>query len=315
MRSTAVSERTALVVGAGGYLGQAIVAALREEDWKVRGLVHTARSSVDLERLGASAVVGDVLEPGALTAATRNCEAVFHVAAADASGPGGAQLAHRVRVEGCRNILEAARTNRVRRVVVGSGYWVYADSPRTITENSTLDPRGESRVNFDTELAAREPTAGGSAETLVVRPGMVYGDGSWCRSVVDGIRAGSYRYVGEGANAWSFVSLPDAGRGFVRVLERGVSGEAYDLVDGRPSTWKEFGDFLADAMGQPRPGSISRAEAVATMDAAVVHHLTARRACSGAKIRALDWRPRHPDFRSGLEPLLGRWGRGPPRRP
>ena len=296
--------RRALVAGAGGYLGVAIVRGLVEQGWEVRGLVRNLARGPRVEGAGGIPVLGDILDPDVVNSALKGCEVVVHVAASSAPVPGDPERPSRVRVEGCRNLLRAAHLQGARRLVVGSGYWVYADQPGIITEESAVDPRGESRINFDTETAARELAAGGPPEVLVVRPGMVYGNGSWCRSTVESILAGTYSYVGDGTNPWSFVSLEDAGAGFVRVAEAGAAGQVYNLVDGRPAAWKEFGDFISERLSRPVPPSIPEALAASQMGTDVVHHLTARRACSAAKMEALGWKPRHEDFRAGIVATL-----------
>jgi len=292
--------RKALVAGAGGYLGQAIVHALAGSGWEVRGLVRTPSAIRRVENVGGRCVVADILDSAAVETAARGCDLMIHVAASAASPPGDPQHAARVREEGCRNLLRAARIHGCRRVVVGSGYWVYADQPGTITEESPLDPRGESRVNFATEMTARDPEIHGSSEVVVVRPGMVYGDGSWCRAALDAITEGTYRYIETGANSWSFISREDAGTAFAQVAENGVPGEVYNLVDGRPASWREFGDFMAHRLGRLPPGRLTAEEAERLYGPDVAHHLRARRACSSAKLERLGWNPRFREFREGL---------------
>jgi nucleoside-diphosphate-sugar epimerase len=304
MDSSGASSHRALVAGAGGYLGRAIVAALRDDGWTVRGLVHRVASTGALERVGAEAVVGDVLDPRFVTAAARGCELLVHVAASGNSDALEDGTAERVRVEGCRNLLRAGIEAKSRRLLVGSGYWVYADQANPITEESTVNPRGESLVNWNTERVALDPRVPSSMEVVVVRPGMVYGNGSWFRSMVNGILEGSYEYVGAAANPWSFVSLEDAGRGFATIARSGRSGEVYNLVDGRPAPWKEFGDAVAERLARSRPPSISPEAASARYGPDVAYHLQARRACSSAKLEQLDWRPRYLDYRDGLTALL-----------
>lgn len=303
---TIPKHRSVLVVGAGGYLGSAVSRALVEAGWTVRGLVREGSSARRLESMAVRPFVGSVLDPGAVARSIRGCEAVVHLATVSAPGPPGSPTAEQVRVEGCQNLLRAGRENGVARLVVGSGYWVYADQPNTITEESALDPRGESRVNRSTEVVALDPVGHGSMEVLVVRPGMVYGNGSWFRSMVAGILDGTYRVIGDGANPWSFVALDDAGEGFVRVLETGRAGEVYNLVDGRPAAWREFSNYVADRLSRDRPPSVSSEEAEAAYGADIAHHLGARRACSAGKVSGLGWKPRFPEYRSGLDVLLPR---------
>jgi nucleoside-diphosphate-sugar epimerase len=312
MRSESPGSRRALVAGAAGYLGGSVVRALTAAGWEVRGLVRRPESSARVEEAGGVAVVGSILDSHSVDAALRGCELAVHVAASGSASPEDPRRAEHVRVGGCRILLRGARTQGVRRVVVGSGYWVYADQPGTITEESEVDPRGESFVNWMTERVALDPGFRGTVETLVVRPGMVYGDGSWFRPLVESIRDGSYRYIDGGSNAWSFVSLEDAGTAFAHVAEVGAPGEVYNLVDGRPAPWREFGDFVAGRIARPSPPSISMSEASAGYGGDVAHHLHARRACSSAKIARLGWTPRSSDFREGLSELLAKMAGVPP---
>lgn len=304
MSASRPGSRRALVAGAGGFLGSSVVRALTDAGWNVRGLAHSPRGAHRIEEAGGFSVTGDVLDAAAVDAAARGCEVIVHVAAASAWGPGGAEHAERVRVEGCRNLLRAARQHRVGRLVVGSGYWVYADHPGTITEESPLDPRGESRINWTTEQVALDPVARVGPEVIVVRPGMVYGDGSWFRSMYDAIRSGTYRYIGDGSNPWSFVSLEDTGVGFARVVEAGGDGEVYNLVDGRPASWREFAVWVAGELGRPEPVSATMEEATAEFGPEVAHHLHARRALSAAKIEGIGFTPRYRDYRDGGRALL-----------
>ena len=293
-----------LVAGAGGYLGSSVARAFSRAGWSVRGLVRRPEQRAELGIEGADAVVGDVLDASILDHACRGCSAVVHLAAADPSAEGGLAYSERVRVEGARNLARAARRAGVRRLVVGSGYWVYADLPGTITESSPVDPRGESMVNWKTEQAASEPDARGSLEVIIVRPGMVYGSGSWFRSVFDAIQQETYAYVGDGSNPWSFVAREDAGRGFVAVTEHGAPGEVYNIVDGRPAPWKDFGDFVADRLGRTRPTTMDVATAVRAFGPDIAYHLKARRACSAHKMLQLGWKPLYPSFRDGVSQLL-----------
>ena len=307
LRSMSRSEspsQPVLVVGAGGYLGEAIVRALVKDGRDVRGLVRTPAAQARAEAAGARTVRGDVLDFASVAAASQGCEAIVHVAAVNSPSPEDPRRPEQVRVEGCRQLLRAARENQVRRLVVGSGYWVYADNPGTIREDSPLDPRGESLINYRTEEVARDPQLKGAPEVIVVRPGMVYGNGSWCRAAIEAVLGERYSYIGGGRNPWSFISLEDAGSAFVRVAARGKPGEVYNLVDGRPAPWKEFGDFLADRLSCRPPSNVSDERATANLGPDVVHHLTARRACSATKLQSLGWAPRFPDFRAGLPSVL-----------
>jgi nucleoside-diphosphate-sugar epimerase len=303
-RSKSSAERPSLVVGASGFLGLSIVRALATGGREVRGLVRSESKGELVRRHGGVPLRGDILEPASLRRASQECGSIVHVAAGGGDGGSSPDLLRRVRVEGTQNLIAAARENHVPRLVVGSGYWVYAGQPATISESSPVDPRGESRINFEAERAGLESSSAGGPDVMVVRPGMVYGDGAWFRPMVDAIRAGTYRYVGDGANLWSFVSLPDTGDGFRRVVESGRSGEVYNLVDGRPAPWKEFVEFVARRLGAPSPTGISREAGIDLYGPDVTHHLQANRATSSSKLESLGWRPRFPEYQVGVGAVL-----------
>jgi len=295
-----------LVAGAAGFLGRAIVTDFAAHGWQVRGLVRDDRRAIPVAAAGGEPVFADVLDADAVERAADGCRAVVHVAANPTVDPAGSDAARRVRVEGCRNLIAAARATGAARVVVGSGYWVYADQAGDFDENGRLDPRGESAVNFDTEQVAREAVA--PPAVMVVRPGMVYGDGSWFRGIVDALRADTYRVIDEGRNPWSFVALADAAAGFRTVVEAGRPGAVYNLVDLRPAPWGEFVAHVAARIGAAPPGSMTRAEAQQQFGEAIAHHLAARRAASSALLRSLGWVPRYPSYRLGVDALLTAMG-------
>jgi len=185
------------------------------------GLIRDPTHAETVRRAGGIPALGDLADRNSVARAAAGCRAIVHVA----SVPGGPEdgWAHdrRVRVDGSRTLARVAGEVGADRLVVGSGYWVYASSPTTLSDDSPLDPRGESRVNFEAEAAAFESAPSG-VDVLVVRPGMVYGDGAWFRGMVEAVRADGYPMPAPGTNRWSLIERSDAGRAFARVVERGA---------------------------------------------------------------------------------------------
>lgn len=306
MPTTAVARgrsragKRVLVVGATGFLGRSVVRDFSRAGYDVRGLVRDAAKGPRVQEDGGTPVLGDVLDVRSLEEAASGCFGVIHLAA----NPPAESDTVRVRVEGTRNIVEVAKRRGVERVVVGSGYWVYRGQSELIDEDSPVDPRGESRINYDAERTGMAANSPGELEVLVVRPGMVYGNGSWFQGVAEAIRSEEYRVVGDGKNRWSFVDRWDAGTAFRTVLESGEAGGVYNVVDGHPATLREFTDFVAKQLGVPPPDSITMDAAVREMGDAVAHHLAADRPASNGKLRRLGWRPRVSSYRDGIPDLL-----------
>ncbi len=293
-----------LVTGAAGFLGRAVVAALSKHGDPVVALVRRPEQGPALEALGARVVVGSVLDPASLERAAHGCTDFLHLASAEGSEDTAPTDVTRVRVEGVQNLARAARMAGGRRLVLGSGYWVYAGNPGMIEEDSRTEPAGESRNNFDAEQAGAELAEQEGLEFLVVRPAMVYGDGAWFRPLAEAVRAGTYRVTDGGANLWSFVSLPDTAVAFRTILRDGRAGEVYNVADGAPTAWSDFARFVADELGRPHPSSLTRADAEGLYGPVIARHLLANRAVRPARLRALGWNPVYRSYREGIPPLL-----------
>jgi nucleoside-diphosphate-sugar epimerase len=154
--------------------------------------------------------------------------------------------------------------------------------------------------NWQAERAALEANKPGALEVVVVRPGMVYGGGGWFRDMVEGIRAGTYRVPGPGANRWSPLEVGDCGEAVRAVLERGKAGEAYLAADDEPVTLRAFVDTVADALRAPRPAAASAEEAIREHGEATARHLMANQAISAAKLKELGWAPKVQTSREGV---------------
>ncbi len=309
-RSRSDGRETVLVAGAGGFLGRAISSSLVEGGYLARGLVRDPAKSESVRRVGANPVVGDLLDAAAVRRAVAECDCVIQVAAAY-PGPGVPPDRPRsVRVDGTRLLAQEARAAGVHRLILGSGYWVYADHPGVLHDDSPLDPRGESRLNFDAERAALAFAHPGEFEVVIVRPGMVYGDGSWFRGMVDSLRAGTYRYPGQGDNYWSLVALSDAAHAFRTLVDAGQSGEAYLVVDDHPITTRELSTLVARELGVATPSGVPFGELRSAVGDDVAHHLAANRAGSNQRLRHLGWSPLTPDARIGVPRLVRSMGPG-----
>jgi nucleoside-diphosphate-sugar epimerase len=109
-----------LVAGAGGRVGELVVALLLARGHQVRGLVHGDHQSKDLEELGATPVVADLR--GDVEWVTDRCDAVIFAAGARHAADLGA-----IDAGGAAKLAEAAARSDVRRFVLCSA--VGADRP------------------------------------------------------------------------------------------------------------------------------------------------------------------------------------------
>ena len=114
---------TILVTGADGFVGSWTIPALLRADHRVVAMVRTAEAGALVRdrlpaawRDGVEPRVADVTEPATLGAAFDGADAVLHLAAIPLDRNGGAEL-FRVNTGGTRNVVAAARTAGVRRLI------------------------------------------------------------------------------------------------------------------------------------------------------------------------------------------------------
>ena len=131
----ALTLRKALVTGGAGFIGSHIAEALIEMGCAVTVLDNL--SSGHLENLDAvqkeiTFVQGDIEDASVLSSAIRGCDIVFHQAAVVSVTQTINQPVTSAAVNdmGTIKVLEAARQNGVRRVVLASSSAVYGDVPQ-----------------------------------------------------------------------------------------------------------------------------------------------------------------------------------------
>ena len=246
-----------LLAGASGAIGIPLTRQLIANGHQVLGLTRDQGGGRRLEALGATAVVADALDRDDLLRAVdgRRADAVIHELTALRKPPRrhrGMALTNRLRTEGTANLLDAAEALGARRfltqsIIFGYGYRDHGD--RVLTED---DPFGRPAGNrSDPHMAAMlstEQQAFGAPEGIALRYGLLYGgDGPRMRSLL--ARRGLPVAKG-GLLGW--IHHQDAAAATVAALEHGRPGQAYNLVDDLPATWREVYSTMARAFGAHR---------------------------------------------------------------
>ncbi|MFJ6406786.1 NAD-dependent epimerase/dehydratase family protein [Streptomyces hydrogenans] len=270
-----------LVAGATGAVGRQLVPRLEAAGHEVVGISRRGPRPVDV--LDAEAVVRAVAEAAP--------DAVVHQLT-DLGGADGAAN-NRVRVEGTRHLVDAARAAGVRRIVAQSISWAYAPGDAPADESVPLDATEEApRARIVAGVRALEATVAGLPEAVVLRYGILYGPGTWYApgGAVAAALAGDAeaRFLGSTAadsSVSSFVHVADAADAAVRALAW-PSG-AYNVVDDEPAPAHTWLPHLAKALGVPAP---DRAEG----------RVPWARGALNTRARAHGWTPARPSWRTGF---------------
>jgi uncharacterized protein YbjT (DUF2867 family) len=204
-----------LVVGASGGLGGRVARRLLDHRIPVRALTRTPAKLAELAARGAEVVQGDLLIPESLTRACAGVDQVFSTANSFlGQGPASPR---RVDVPAYRNLVGAARSAGVRRLVHTSAYGVARTSVDFFQVKTEVD----------------EVIRGSGLPWVLLRPSAFLD--VWVGLALEQNRSGGVLVFGKGNTPANYVAVEDVARFAVRVLEDpGIADEIIDI--GGPST-------------------------------------------------------------------------------
>ena len=296
------------VAGGSGTLGIPLVKALVSGGHAVCASTRSAAKRDRLLALGAAVAVVDALDRDALAgavAAARPTHVVHQLTALPNDGPRRARdlaATNRLRIEGTRNLIDAAIAARAQRFVAGSFAIL---SPRDTVAASARDEAAAAVRSMETQVL--DATARGEIEGVILRYGLFYGpEAPSTLSMIAMVKKGRLPVVRHDTGLLPTIHLDDAVSATVMSLEAAPAGAVYDIVDDHPASATEIVETIAACVGAPRPmrvpGWLPRL--VAPYMSRI---MSVRLPLSNARATAdLGWRPRYPSMRDGLAHMFGR---------
>ncbi len=271
-------------------IGRLLLPLLTEAGHDVAGTTRNPTKAREIEALGGRPVVADAFDRSALFAALRNehPDVVIHqltdLSARDFTGNS------RLRIEGTRNLVDAARAVGVQRMVAQSISWMYAPGQNPAHEDELLDleapdVRGRAVAAVQSlEQAVAEMPIG-----VVLRYGLFYGPGTWYSRnglTSEQIQRGEVEAT-DGIT--SFVHVADAAQAALQALDWPAG--PVNIVDDVPAKRTEWVPEYARLIGAPAPPI---KPGVAAWE----------RGATNVKARRLGWRPRYANWREGFRAEL-----------
>lgn len=256
--------KNVLVTGMNGFIGSALALRLLRDGCSVVGFVRDRnyKSRRDLHDK-TSIVYGDLADTDAVRYAVTKYEVdtIFHLGAITVLRMATVDplTCYQSNVIGTVNVLEAARSaNHVRKVVVASSDKAYGthDELPYVEDMALLPSDPYSTSKSCTDLIARSYAHTYDMDISVIRAGNVFGPGDLNRSrlipgsilrILDGQRPVIYK--GVGAYKREFLFIDDVVDAYVKVCERGIKGEAYNVGGSGFQTIIRTVEMLIEASG------------------------------------------------------------------
>jgi nucleoside-diphosphate-sugar epimerase len=271
-----------LLIAGCGYLGRAVADLFLSDEWEVEAWTMSPESVGELSERPYQSRAVDISEAKEVAAHNGDFDVVLHCAS---TRGGDIDAYRRVYANGARNLLERFRGAKL---LFTSSTSVYAQTGgEWVTEESAAHPNTESgKILRESEKLVL--SSGG----IVIRLGGIYGPGrsALLKKFLSGeaiLDSGNDRFL----NA---IHRDDAALA-VRLLavRNGNDGQIYNVVDNEPTLQSECYRWLAARLNRSLP-PVGRAASPRKRG-----HSNKR--VSNAKLRAVGWAPRYPNFVVGME--------------
>jgi dihydroflavonol-4-reductase len=245
-----MADRVTLVTGGNGFVGCHVVRALVARGDRVRVLAREGADLTVLRGVDCEMVKGDLRDRDSVQRAAAGCFEIYHVAADYRLWVLDEEPMYQSNISGTRNVLEAARSAGVNRIVhtstvgalgVPEGGVGREDTPVTLDDMPGPYKRSKFLSERDALAAASE-----GLPVVIVNPSTPVGPFDHKptptgRIIVDFLNRRMPAYLDTGLN---LVDVEDCARGHLLAAERGRIGEKY-ILGGENMTLKEMLNRLA----------------------------------------------------------------------
>ena len=294
------------VAGGSGAIGIPLVRSLVAGGHQVTALTRSADKQAELRALGATPAVADALDRDALIAvvkAARPTHVIHQLTALPKDGvrrPADLEATNRLRIDGTRNLLEAAVNAGARRFLAGSFAILSARAGSVAPADDAAAAAVQSMESQVLDASKR-----GVIEGVVLRYGLFYGlETASTIAMIKMVRKRRLPVVRGDAGQLPLIHIDDAVSATIKALDRAPAGSTYDIVDDQAVSMTELVHALADYTGSAAPFKVP-----AWLPRLVAPYLarvtSVRMPLSNEKARAeLGWRPRYPTMREGLAQMF-----------
>jgi nucleoside-diphosphate-sugar epimerase len=288
-----------LVIFGCGYVGSALAEAALAAGMRVEALTRNSTKAVALQEKGIAVVVADL--------AARDWHdriaggADYVVNCVSSGGPAHYRASY---VGGMQSVLAWAAQGPapVGTFVYTSSTAVYPQGAGSVVDE-TADAPGATpngAIIRESETLLQSAPAAAVRRHFILRLAGIYGPGR--HHLLDQLRAGVAELGGHGDHRLNLAHRDDIVSAIVACLAApaAIGSAIFNVADSAPASRADVVAWLTSRMGQAAPGfdgSTGTRRGGAPMPDRII---------SNARLQAvLGWRPRHPDFRSGYEQILG----------
>jgi 2-alkyl-3-oxoalkanoate reductase len=253
-----------IVFGATGIIGRRVIPLLAARGHRMTAVGRNPQRLARLAAHGVTTATVDLFDPADVARAVRGHAVVINLATSiptpglRAFLPGAWKETDRIRVQGSRNIADAATAAGVERLIQESFGYAYPDSGAGwVDESVPLRPAKYNRTIVDAERSSRRFSESGRVG-VALRFTLLYGgaEDPFTADVVRNVRRGVLPLFGREDAYISLVTHDDAAAAVVAALD--APAGVYNVCDNEPVTRGDLARALGAMLGVPTPRLLPR---------------------------------------------------------
>ncbi len=247
-----------LVTGATGFTGGHLARALRARGYDVWAMVRNESGAADLRTADIQIAIGDLAMPETLpSVVAHGFDTVYNIAALYRQAGLPDSVYHQVNAVAVGQLIEAAATAGVRRVVHCSTVGVHGDIEHPpANEDAPLRPGDVYQVSkVEGEAVAWEAAARTGTQVVIARPSGIYGAGDRrLLKLFRGVARRKFVILGDGRIFYHLTHIDDLVEGLRLCAEvPEAAGRTYILAGAEVPTLNQLAGMIAEDAGVPPP--------------------------------------------------------------
>lgn len=294
------------IVGASGFIGNAVALAFLQKGDQVTGLCKTQKSAEKLTKQGITAVIGDMENTHSWFQIAKDADVLIHLAHLRPKmrlSSGWLKKSQKLRDTCLSALVDAAeQSSQCKALIYTSGMIAFGNhGDNLIDENTPSMKTALGAYHLGGEKIIQQAAKKG-IPALSLRPGMVYGnEGTFRKFFLDVARKGKYQYPGDGSNFIPFIHVDDLAKAYLLAVEKMPAGKVISVVDDKPVKMREMADALLSSMGGGKASSVPRWLVGLFAGNALAEMLVGSYRIKNDQAKELlGWQPRFKSFAEGI---------------
>lgn len=301
------------VVGASGYIGNAVALEFLKAGYEVVGLCNTNAGLQQLTRQHIHAVKGDMADDSVWKKYAKEADVIVHAAHVRPGmrlSSGWLKRSGELRDKCLYSLVSAAQENpNIRAIIYTSGMIAHGNhGDAHIDESTQPNPTALGDYHREGERIMNEAADRG-LPALSIRPGMVYGNGgTFKKFFLDVAAKGKYQFPGNGENYLPFIHVQDLAKAYVAAVDVAFGNRLISVVDDQPIKMKDMASNLLRSFGGGKHSSVPSWLVSLFAGRALSEMLVGSYRVRNSRARRIfNWEPQHRSFASGISHVVAEY--------